>query len=152
VTSFAITTPVADLQYEMKQTFAGEYVIVKNAYIAYILDGTTLTQITDTDYPSYHSYAVTSITRAGAVATVTTTTTNTLEAGNTVVIAGATQPEYNGTFTIATIVTPGSVFTYAVSGAPAKAFRINSSLSRDARRLPRLNATGSFIAATQSKY
>ena len=119
MTTYAITTPVADLPFEMKQTFAGEFVFVKNAYIAYLLDNTGFNQITDTDYPSYHSYAVTSITRSGSVATVTTTTTNTLEVGNTVVISGAVETEYNGTFTVASIVTPGSVFTYAVTGTPS---------------------------------
>lgn len=119
MTTYTITTPVADLPFEMKQTFAGEFVFVKNAYIAYILDNTGFTQVTDTDYPSYHSYAVTSITRVGSVATVTTTTTNTLEVGNTVVIAGAVETEYNGTFTITGITTPGSVFTYTVTGTPA---------------------------------
>lgn len=119
MTTYAITTPVADLPFEMRQTFAGEYVFVKNAYVAYLLTTAGFTQVTDTDYPSYHSYAVTSITRSGSTATVTTTTTNTLEAGNTVVIAGADQAEYNGTFTIASIVTPGTVFTYTVTGTPA---------------------------------
>lgn len=119
MTTYAITTPVADLQYEMRQTFAGEFVFVKNAYVAYLLDQTAFNPVTDTDYPSYHTYAVTSITRSGSTATVTTATTNTLDTGNTVVIAGADQAEYNGTFTITGITTPGSVFTYTVTGTPA---------------------------------
>jgi len=119
MTTYAITTPVSDLPYQMKQTFAGEFVFVKNPYVAYLLDNTGFNLITDMDYPSYHTYAVTSITRSGSVATVTTTTTNTLETGNTVVISGAVETEYNGTFTITGITTPGSVFTYTVSGTPA---------------------------------
>lgn len=118
MSSYSLTTPVADLPFEMRQTFAGESVFVKNAYVAYILTTSGATQVTDTDYPSYHSYAVTSVTRSGSTATVTTTATNTLETGNTVVISGATQPEYNGTFTI-TVTVAGSQFTYTVSGAPA---------------------------------
>ena len=118
MTTYAITSPVANLPFEMKQTFAGEFVFVKNAYVAYLLDNTGFNLITDTDYPSYHSYAVTSITRSGSTATVTTTTTNTLETGNTVVISGAVETEYNGTFTV-TVTVPGSVFTYTVSGTPA---------------------------------
>lgn len=117
--TFPITSPVPDLPFEMKQTFAGESVFVKNAYTAGILTTASFTPITDIDYPSFHSYAVTSITRSGSVATVTTTATNSLEVGNTIIVAGANQAEYNGTFTVASIVTPGSVFTYAVSGAPA---------------------------------
>jgi hypothetical protein len=119
MTTYNITTPIADLPFEMKQTFAGEFVFVKNPYVAYLLDNTGFNLITDTDYPSYHSYAVTSITRSGSTATVTTTGTNTLEVGNTVVISGAVETAYNGTFTITGITTPGSVFTYTVSGTPA---------------------------------
>lgn len=117
MSTFALTTPVADLPMQMVQTFAGEFVFVKNAYSAWLLDGVTAAPITDTDYPGYHTYTVTSITRSGAVATVTTSAPNALETGDTVVIAGADQPEYNGTFTI-TVLT-SATFTYAVSGTPA---------------------------------
>lgn len=116
--TYPITTPVSNLPFEMRQTFAGEFVFVKNAYVAGLLTTSGFTPITDTDYPSYHSYAVTSITRSGSTATVTTTTTNTLETGNTVVISGADQAEYNGTFTI-TVTVAGSEFTYTVTGTPA---------------------------------
>jgi hypothetical protein len=118
MTTYALTTPVSGLPFDMRQTFAGEYVMLKNAYVGYLLTLTGCTQIADTDYPSYHSYAVTSITRVGSTATVTTTATNTLETGNTVVIAGAAETEYNGTFTV-TVTVPGSVFTYTVTGTPA---------------------------------
>lgn len=116
--TYSITTPVANLPYEMRQTFAGEFVFVKNAYTAGLLTTASFTPITDTDYPSYHSYAVTSITRSGSTATVTTATTNTLDTGNTVVISGANETEYNGTFTI-TVTVPGTAFTYTVTGTPA---------------------------------
>lgn len=118
MTTYAITSPVPNLPFQMKQTFAGESVFVKNAYVAYLLTASGFTLISDTDYPSYHSYAVTSITRSGSTATVTTTGVNTLETGNTVVISGANETEYNGTFTI-TVTVPGSVFTYTVTGTPA---------------------------------
>jgi len=62
--------------------------------------------------------AVTSITRAGDVATVTTTNPHGLFSGTRVVIAGATQTEYNGTFENI-IVTGASTFTYIVVGTPA---------------------------------
>jgi len=55
MTTYAITSPVADLPFEMKQTFAGEFVFVKNAYVAYLLDNTGFNLITDMDYPSYHT-------------------------------------------------------------------------------------------------
>lgn len=115
--TFAITSPVANLPFEMRQTFAGEYVFVKNAYIAGLLTAAAFTPITDTDYPGYHSYAVTGITRSGSTATLTTSVTHTMETGDTVIVAGADQAEYNGTFTI-TVINDTS-FTYTVTGTPA---------------------------------
>jgi hypothetical protein len=117
--TFPLTTPVSDLPMDMRQTFAGEFIFIKNAYSAWLMDEDSADPITDTDYPSYHSYAVTSITRVGTVATVTTTTTNTLEVGNGIIIAGADQAAYNGSFIITAITVPGSEFTYTVTGAPA---------------------------------
>lgn len=58
-----------------------------------------------------------SITRSGAVATVTLASHG-LAVGDSIKISGATESEYNGTFTIATVPTSGT-FTYAVSGSPA---------------------------------
>jgi len=60
---------------------------------------------------------VSSITRVGSVATVTTTVANNLVTGDYVTIAGAHQPEYNGTFQITS--TGASTFTYTVAGTPA---------------------------------
>lgn len=60
---------------------------------------------------------VSSITRSGSVATVVTSTVHGLVNADTVVIAGATQPEYNGTFIITYVNT--TTFTYKVEGTPA---------------------------------
>lgn len=60
--------------------------------------------------------AVTSITRSGSTATVTCTAHG-YSTGNKAAIAGATQSEYNGVFTIT--VTGANTFTYIVSGTPA---------------------------------
>lgn len=61
---------------------------------------------------------VSSITRASQVATVTTAAAHNYVVGDTVVISGATQTEYNGTFTIASVPST-TTFTYTVSGSPA---------------------------------
>lgn len=61
--------------------------------------------------------AVTSITRSSSTATVTTSSAHGLTTGNAVTISGASQTEYNGTFTIT--VTDTTHFTYTVSGTPA---------------------------------
>lgn len=77
-----------------------------------------LVLVTDIDYPGHHTYTASSVTCSGSTATFNTTVTNALEAGMSVVVAGATQTEYNGTHTIASIV-DGDTFTYAVTGTPA---------------------------------
>lgn len=63
------------------------------------------------------TYAVTSITRSGSTATLTASAAHGLSSGETVVVSGATQTEYNGTFVIT--VTSTTVFTYTVAGTPA---------------------------------
>ena len=60
--------------------------------------------------------SVSSITRAASTATVTTASAHGFITGQRVTIAGATQAEYNGTFTIA--VTAATTFTYTVTGTP----------------------------------
>lgn len=60
---------------------------------------------------------VVSITRSSAVATLTTGAAHGFEVGDQIKIAGATQTEYNGTFTVASVPT-ATTLTYAVSGTP----------------------------------
>lgn len=60
--------------------------------------------------------SVTSITRSGSTATVTTSTNHLLATGNTVVIADATQTDYNGEYTVT--VTGANTFTYTVANSP----------------------------------
>lgn len=60
---------------------------------------------------------VSTITRDGATATVTTTHLHGLSTGNTVVIRGANEPEYNGSFSVT--VTSTTAFTIPVTGSPA---------------------------------
>jgi len=61
--------------------------------------------------------SVTSITRSGTTVTVTTTTDHGLQEGQAVVIAGAVEPDYNGTFDVAS-VTSSTVYTYEISTTP----------------------------------
>jgi hypothetical protein len=63
------------------------------------------------------SRAITSITRTGTVATATTAVPHGLATGAVVVIGGANQSQYTGTFTIT--VTGASTFTYTVTVTPA---------------------------------
>jgi hypothetical protein len=59
--------------------------------------------------------AVSSITSSGLTATVTTATDHDLTTGDSVVIAGADQTEYNGTYTVT--VTADTTFTYTFAGS-----------------------------------
>lgn len=62
------------------------------------------------------------ITRTGGFATATVSAPLSMlgfVTGMSVTVAGATQPEYNGTFVIAALATTVFAFTYAVAGAPA---------------------------------
>ncbi len=70
-----------------------------------------------TGYSAAAAAAVTSITRASQTATVTTTAPHGLASNDWALMAGATQPEYNGVFQIT--VTGASTFTYTVTGTPA---------------------------------
>lgn len=62
------------------------------------------------------SLEVSSLTRSGTIATVTTATAHNLASGLSVVISGATESDYNGTFTIS--VTGSDSFTYTVQNSP----------------------------------
>ena len=117
MTTHSITSPVANLPFEMRQTLAGEYVFVKNAYVAYLLSTSGFTAISDVHYPGYRSLSVSSITRSSSTATATTASDHGWESGLTITIAGANEAEYNGSFVIT--VTGATTFTYTVSGTPS---------------------------------
>ena len=76
------------------------------------------------------SLIVSGITSSGTTATVTSRFAHNLAVGCTVVITGADQGAYNGTFTIATVPTP-TTFTYTMTAAPGvspatgQVFRVN---------------------------
>jgi hypothetical protein len=89
--------------------------VYKNNTVAYYFNGTTSTRISDDDFPGV--IPVASITRSGSTATFTASTNHDLVTGDQVIISGATQTEYNGTFTVT--VTGNTTFTYTVSGTPA---------------------------------
>ena len=59
------------------------------------------------------------ITRSGSTATITFPRQQDFSVGNPITVSGATQSEYNGTFAVDSVVTPGFVYTYTVSGTPA---------------------------------
>lgn len=124
-TEAATPTPegtLADLYLSAEASGAAQSqqeLLIKSAYQLwqYTQSG-GLVLVTDIDYPGHHAYTASSVTRSGSTATFNTTVANALEAGMSVVVAGATQAEYNGTHTIATIV-DADTFTYAVTGTPA---------------------------------
>lgn len=78
---------------------------------------TSNTAITDTMLGATAGVAVSSIVRAGTTATVTTGAAHGFVAGDSITISGATQSDYNGTFSIADV--SSNSFTYAVLATPA---------------------------------
>jgi hypothetical protein len=70
----------------------------------------------DPDQPSF-TLATGALTRSGQTATVTTPTAHGFQTFDRVIVAGAAQSQYNGTFQI--IVTGVLTFTYTVTGSPA---------------------------------
>ena len=52
MSTFAITTPISSLRFQMKQTAQGGSVFVKNAVVAYVLTASSFSKITDADYPT----------------------------------------------------------------------------------------------------
>lgn len=66
---------------------------------------------------SNQTISISSLTRSGSTATTTTPSEHNLATGVSVVIAGASQSEYNITATIS-VISP-TQFTYEVSGSPA---------------------------------
>lgn len=77
---------------------------------------TSNTAITDALLNSVSSVSVSSITRSGTTATVTTASSHGFANGASVTVSGATQTEYNGTFTI-TLISSTS-FSYTVAESP----------------------------------
>jgi hypothetical protein len=75
-------------------------------------NGLTITDITGTP-----STTISTLTGIGNVATATTGTAHGLSVGNTVVISGATQDEYNGVFVVGTTATT-TEFTYGLTISP----------------------------------
>jgi len=116
-----MTVTVANLPYSFCPTSASasnQGFMFKNAYDAWFYNNSTATatQITDIDYPGYHTYSISSVTSVTTTATVTTSTDHGLSVNDTVVIAGATQTEYNGTYTVKTVA-DATHFTYTFAGS-----------------------------------
>lgn len=78
---------------------------------------TTNTAITDTMLGATAGVAVSSLTSASSLATVTTGAAHGFVTGDSITISGATQTDYNGTFSIANV--SSNSFTYAVLATPA---------------------------------
>lgn len=116
-----MTITVANLPYSFCPTSASasnQGFMFKNAYDAWFYNNATATatQITDIDYPGYHSYSISALTSVTTTATATTSADHGLSVGDSVTIAGATQTEYNGTYTVATVA-DATHFTYTFAGS-----------------------------------
>lgn len=128
MTTFNLSTAIAGLKYEAKQTEQGGSVFVKNAVVAYRLRTNACDEITDIDYPSRHTYGCSSLVHnpATSTATFTTDSNTSLETGMEVVVWGANQGAYNVTTTIT--VLHQSSFTYSVTSSPASPATVTSNI------------------------
>lgn len=101
--------------------------------------------------PWIMSQTVSSITRSGSTATVTTGSPHPLKTGDTVVISGAVQTEYNGSFVV-TVPTDQlsnkNVFTYTVSGTPATPATGTITYNRAVLSITRSGSTATATFAT----
>jgi len=128
MSTFPISSAVANLRFQMRQTSQGGAVFVKNAVVAYQLTASSFSEITDIDYPSRHTYGCSSLVHEPltSTATFTANTSTSLITGDEVVIWGAVQGAYNVTTTITTLHT--SSFTYTVTSNPATPATVVSSI------------------------
>lgn len=69
--------------------------------------------------------AIASVSNVGTTATVTTALTHNYRVGQSVTVRGATDANFNGTFTIATVPTT-TTFTYVMGGTPASTTLVGS--------------------------
>jgi hypothetical protein len=115
----AVFTGLANSKFQhcMISTDGGNFIIAVNGQdSAMVYDGTRWFRMATTST----AQTISTITRGGAgnlTATLTTAAPHGLVTGNRVVISGATEANYNGTYVIT--VTGASAFTYTMATAPA---------------------------------
>ncbi len=131
LTAYSLGPTTADLPFSGQDNGANAptpYLMVKNAQQAWTLNVSgTVAQITDVDYPGTYAVTLTSLTRSGTTATASVASDVNFQVGSTVVIAGATPSDYNGskivtgvTSSVSTSTEPIAV-TITRSGATATA-------------------------------
>ena len=76
-----------------------------------------LTTIGSVQYASNKPIAITTLANVTTTATVTTAINHNLKVSQTIVVKGATDANFNGTFTVATIPS-ATTFTYSMGGTP----------------------------------
>lgn len=111
-------TPIPASEATGKVTFTGTVssVIPINRPIKSTSTGETYT--TDAEITlAAQSITVTTLTRSGTAATAVTASDHKISSGMSIVIAGANETDYNGTFTVT--VTDTDTFEYTVSGSPS---------------------------------
>lgn len=101
----------------LKSSNASTWTPVQEADLTFRMYGARFTSTSRTvNLGTIRGAAVSSITRSGSTATVITQTAHGFITGQKVVVSGAGQSEYNGTFTITS--TGPQTFTYSVTGTP----------------------------------
>ena len=122
MTTYNISSAVANLKFNMRQTSQGGAVFVKNAVVAYQLTASSFSEITDIDYPSRHTYSASTLTHSPTTSSATyslqsSTVGHSMSVGDPVVIWGADQAAYNVTTVVSTVPNI-STFTYTITSSP----------------------------------
>ena len=130
--TYNISSAVANLRFQMRQTAQGGAVFVKNAVVAYRLTSSAFNEITDIDYPSRHTYSCSTLTHSPTLSTATysiqaSTIGHSLIVGNSVVIWGAAQAAYNVTTVVSTVPNI-STFTYTITSSPTTPATITTNI------------------------
>jgi hypothetical protein len=84
------------------------------------------------------------LTSTGTTATVTSFVTNNVYVGDTIVVTGATQANYNGTFVVTAIDTSARTFSYIMSGTAVSPATGAISVERKQRMTSDLDIVGSL--------
>lgn len=130
--TYNISSAVANLRFQMRQTAQGGAVFVKNAVVAYQLTASSFSEITDIDYPSRHTYSCSTLTHSPATSSATfsitaSTVGHSLSVNEPIVIWGAAQAAYNVTTVVSTVPNL-STFTYTITSSPATPATITTNI------------------------
>jgi hypothetical protein len=100
---------------------------------------------TNTAISGYGGIPITTLANSGATATITTSRPHLLTGTPSLVVQGATSPQFNGTFTVTPVAANASQFTYTMGGTPASTTAANSNTTTVIFDLKKSWITNQFV-------